>query len=101
MASNLCKDCKQAPRMGPLQSRCLKCQKTRLRAKEQAKKEGKAFIYDRAFMADTPEKRAALEAEGRPFAVRLKMPRVGQCQFHDLVRGDCSFEWSDELCEAE
>jgi hypothetical protein len=25
--------------MGPLQSRCLKCQKTRLRAKEQAKKE--------------------------------------------------------------
>ena len=64
--------------------------------KEQAKKEGKAFIYDRAFMADTPEKRAAFEAEGRPFAVRLKMPRVGQCQFLDLVRGDCSFEWSDE-----
>jgi hypothetical protein len=34
-----CKDCKQAPRMGPLQSRCSKCVKTRLRAKEQAKKE--------------------------------------------------------------
>lgn len=64
--------------------------------REQAKKDGKAFIYDRQFMADTPEKKAAFEAEGRPFVVRLKMPRSGQCQFHDLVRGDCSFEWLDE-----
>jgi len=37
--SNLCKDCKKEPRMGSLQSRCIKCQKSRLRAKEQAKKE--------------------------------------------------------------
>jgi glutamyl-tRNA synthetase len=64
--------------------------------KEQARKDGKAFIYDRRFMADTPEKKSAFEAEGRPVAVRLKMPRTGQCQFHDSVRGDCSFEWSDE-----
>jgi len=39
MASKLCKDCKKVPRISPLVSRCLKCQKTRLRAKEQAKKE--------------------------------------------------------------
>jgi hypothetical protein len=39
MKSNLCKECRKEPRMGPLQSRCLKCTKTRLRAKEQAKKE--------------------------------------------------------------
>jgi glutamyl-tRNA synthetase len=64
--------------------------------REQARADGKSFIYDRRFMADTPEKRAAFEAEGRQFAVRLKMPRDGQCQFHDLVRGDCSFEWCDE-----
>jgi glutamyl-tRNA synthetase len=24
------------------------------------------------------------------------MPRSGQCQFHDLIREDCSFEWADE-----
>ena len=64
--------------------------------KEQAKKDGKAFIYDRRFMADTPEKKAAFEAEGRQAFVRLKMPREGQCRFHDIVRGDCSFEWADE-----
>ena len=64
--------------------------------KEQAKKDGKAYIYDRRFMADTPEKKAAFEAEGRQGVVRLKMPRTGRCQFHDIVRGDCSFEWSDE-----
>ena len=64
--------------------------------KEQAIKDGKAFIYNRQFMADTPEKKAQFEAEGRPVAVRLKMPRTGHCQFHDRIRGDCSFEWSDE-----
>ena len=64
--------------------------------KEQAKKEGKAYIYDRRFMAQTPESKAAFEADGRQAVVRLKMPRTGQCRFHDIVRGDCSFEWSDE-----
>jgi glutamyl-tRNA synthetase len=64
--------------------------------KAQAQKDGKAFIYDRAFMADTPEKKASFEAEGRPMVVRLRIPREGQCKFHDIIRGDCSFEWSDE-----
>jgi glutamyl-tRNA synthetase len=61
-----------------------------------SQKAGTAFIYDRSFMADTPEKKALFESQGRPFAVRMKMPREGQCVFHDLVRGNCSFEWSDE-----
>jgi hypothetical protein len=39
MRSNLCKDCKREPRISNMVSRCLKCTKTRLRAKEQAKKE--------------------------------------------------------------
>jgi glutamyl-tRNA synthetase len=64
--------------------------------KAQAEKDGKAFIYDRRFMADTPEQQRRFEADGRAPVVRLKMPRSGQCQFHDLIRGDCSIEWADE-----
>jgi len=36
------------------------------------------------------------EAEGRKGVVRLKMPREGQCRFHDLVRGDVAFDWANE-----
>jgi len=61
-----------------------------------AEREGKAFLYDRRFMSTSPEQHKAYEAEGRTAVVRLKMPRSGQCQFHDLIRGDCSFEWADE-----
>ena len=28
--------------------------------------------------------------------VRLKMPREGKCEFHDLVRGDVAFDWARE-----
>lgn len=64
--------------------------------KAAAEKAGKAFIYDRRFMASTPEDDARYQAEGRTAVVRLKMPRTGQCRFQDLIRGDCSFEWADE-----
>ncbi|XZE20214.1 glutamate--tRNA ligase [Pirellulaceae bacterium SH449] len=57
---------------------------------------GKAFIYDRTWMADTPEKVAQFRAEGREAVVRLKMPREGSCLFEDRIRGVCSFEWKDE-----
>jgi hypothetical protein len=39
MKSDLCKECRKEPRMGPLQSRCSKCVKRRAKAKETAKKE--------------------------------------------------------------
>ncbi|MEI8212068.1 MAG: glutamate--tRNA ligase [Planctomycetota bacterium] len=65
-------------------------------AKAEAEKGGKAFIYDRRFMASTAEEDARYVAEGRSAVVRLKMPRSGHCEFHDLVRGDCSIAWSDE-----
>jgi glutamyl-tRNA synthetase len=65
-------------------------------AKAEAETQGKAFIYDRRYMASTPEDEARYQAEGRIAVVRLKMPRTGQCQFHDLIRGDVSFEWADE-----
>lgn len=61
-----------------------------------AESSGKSFLYDRAFMGDTPEKIEQFRAQGREAVVRLKMPREGNCQFHDLIRGDCSFAWSDE-----
>lgn len=65
-------------------------------AKAIAEKEGRAFIYDRKFMASTPEQAAAFEAEGRTAVVRMKMPREGQCTFNDLIRGECAFDWADE-----
>jgi glutamyl-tRNA synthetase len=62
-------------------------------AAEQAKQ---PFVYDRRWMAEDAAQAAAFEAEGRVAVVRLKMPRSGQCNFHDLVRGDVSFEWGGE-----
>jgi glutamyl-tRNA synthetase len=65
-------------------------------AKAAAEKAGKAFIYDRTYMASTPEIEARFREQGRVGVVRLKMPREGQCRFVDGIRGECSFEWSDE-----
>jgi glutamyl-tRNA synthetase len=64
--------------------------------REAADKEKKQFVYDRRWAAETPEQAEAFRAEGRASVVRLKLPREGQCEFHDLVRGDLSFEWLGE-----
>ncbi len=64
--------------------------------RQAAEKEKRQFIYSRKWMAETPEEIARFEAEGRESVVRLKMPREGQCRFHDMVRGDMSFEWAGE-----
>lgn len=64
--------------------------------REQAQTEKRAFLYSRRFMAETPEARAAFEAQGRARVVRLKMPREGTLVIHDLVRGDVEFEWARE-----
>ncbi|MBL7024698.1 MAG: glutamate--tRNA ligase [Candidatus Marinimicrobia bacterium] len=61
-----------------------------------AEKEKRQFIYSRTWMAETDEDIKKFEAEGRESIVRLKMPREGKCEFHDLVRGDMSFEWGGE-----
>ncbi len=62
----------------------------------QAEKAGQTFVYDRRWMAETPEQAAAFEAEGRTAVVRLKMPREGKCQLDDLVRGPVEFQWAAE-----
>ncbi len=64
--------------------------------REAAEKEKRDFVYSRTWMAETDEQAAAFEAEGRKSVVRLKMPREGKCEFHDLVRGDVSFEWAGQ-----
>jgi len=64
--------------------------------RETAEKEKRDFVYSRTWMAETDEQAAAFEAEGRKSVVRLKMPREGKCEFHDLVRGDVSFQWAGQ-----
>jgi glutamyl-tRNA synthetase len=54
------------------------------------------FLYDRRWMADTPEKQKAFEAEGRAGVVRLKMPREGSLVIDDIVRGRVEFDWARE-----
>ena len=64
--------------------------------REQAEREKKAFLYSRRWMAETDEQADKFAAEGRTQVVRLKIPREGECRFHDHVRGDCAFEWARE-----
>ena len=64
--------------------------------RQQAERNKDRFFYDRRWMAETDRQAAALEAEGRPCTVRLKMPREGQCVIDDLVRGEVRFAWDQE-----
>jgi glutamyl-tRNA synthetase len=61
-----------------------------------AEKDKRAFLYSRQWMAETDADARRFEAQGRKGVVRLKMPREGQCRFHDLVRGDLAFDWANE-----
>ncbi len=68
-----------------------------LRQEREAAQASKSrFIYSRRWMAETAERRAAFEAEGREAVVRLKMPREGSCRFNDLIRGEMVFDWGLE-----
>ena len=64
--------------------------------RDAAQKAGAPFLYDRAWMADSPDRAAQFEAEGRSSVVRLKMPREGECVIADLVRGEVRFDWSSQ-----
>ncbi len=57
---------------------------------------GKAYVYDRQWMAETDEQAEKFAAEGRSWVLRLKMPRQGKCSFHDEIRGQVEFNWADE-----
>ncbi len=58
-----------------------------------AERDKRSFLYSRQWMAETEADAQRFEAQGRKGVVRLKMPREGQCRFHDLVRGDVAFDW--------
>lgn len=64
--------------------------------KEIAEKNKTDFIYSRAWMAETEEDEKRFEAEGRKWAVRLKMPREGSCDFTDVICGEQSIAWANE-----
>ncbi|MCA9128412.1 MAG: glutamate--tRNA ligase [Planctomycetales bacterium] len=61
-----------------------------------AEKAGQTFVYDRRWMAENDQQAAEFESQGRSGVVRLKMPRTGQCVFHDEVRGPVEVNWADE-----
>lgn len=52
--------------------------------------------YDRFCRDLSGERRAAFEAEGRPFVIRFKMPLGGETEVEDLIRGLISFQ-NDQL----
>ncbi|MCF7826418.1 MAG: glutamate--tRNA ligase [Candidatus Marinimicrobia bacterium] len=64
--------------------------------RQEAEREKRQFLYSRTWMASTDADVARFEAEGREAVVRLKMPREGQCEFNDSIRGAMSFEWAGE-----
>ncbi|MHB8973668.1 MAG: glutamate--tRNA ligase [Pirellulaceae bacterium] len=61
-----------------------------------AEAEKRPYTYSRRWMAETAADTARWQAAGRQAVVRLKMPRVGVCRFHDRIRGDVEFEWAQE-----
>ncbi len=64
--------------------------------REAAQQEKRPFRYSRRWMADSPEKQSAFEAEGRVAVVRLKMPEAGKLVIDDLIRGRVEFDWAAE-----
>ena len=64
--------------------------------RQAAERERRDFVYSRTWMAETDDQRRRFESEGRQAVVRLKMPREGQCRFHDQIRGDVVFDWARE-----
>ncbi len=64
--------------------------------RDEAQQQKQEFVYDRRWMAESDQDHARFKAEGRTAVVRLKMPRQGDCQFNDGIRGEMSFAWRGE-----
>ncbi len=59
--------------------------------RERAMREGRNPMYDRR-CRDIPEDEARrMEAEGRPYALRFRVPEEGETKVRDLVRGEVIF----------
>jgi glutamyl-tRNA synthetase len=70
------------------------CTKERLAEMRAAQETaGAPIMYDRHCLCSmTDEERAARVRNGEPHVVRMKMPREGVTTFHDLIRGEVTFE---------
>ncbi len=61
---------------------------------EQARRDARAPGYDGRCRSLSPERRAALMAQGTPRSVRFATPDEGRSTFVDVVRGEVSVEWA-------
>lgn len=57
------------------------------RMREEQRRRKQPPGYDRYCRFLSDQERAALEAEGRSYVIRLKVPLEGQTTFHDLIHG--------------
>lgn len=55
---------------------------------------GKAGAIDSPYATMSREDSDALVAEGKPFVVRMRVPREGMCVVKDLLRGDIEIAWT-------
>ena len=71
------------------------CSHERLQSeREKAERRGEAWQYDRTCLALSPERVAALEAQGAPRTIRFKVSR-GRPAFDDAVHGVIEFDASN------
>jgi glutamyl-tRNA synthetase len=63
--------------------------------KEMAERKESARSYDRHCRDLSDKERDELESRGAASVIRLKVPVEGQTTFHDLIRGDITFENSE------
>ncbi|NOZ71643.1 MAG: glutamate--tRNA ligase [Chloroflexi bacterium] len=68
---------------------CTSAELQEMRERQRAQKE--KIGYDRRCRWLTPEERAAREAEGRSWVVRLAVPLEGEVTFNDAIRGDITY----------
>ncbi|MGQ9476842.1 MAG: glutamate--tRNA ligase [Actinomycetota bacterium] len=71
--------------------RCF-CSPDELRQRrEKALREGVNPMYDRRCRSIPEEEARRMEEEGRPYALRFRVPEEGETTVHDLVRGEVVF----------
>lgn len=71
--------------------RCF-CSPEELRERrEQALREGRSPMYDRRCRVMTEKEARRLETEGRPYALRFRVPEDGETTVKDLIRGEVTF----------
>lgn len=70
---------------------CTPAELEQMREEQRARKQ-ETTGYDRRCRYLSPTERAAREAEGRSWVIRLAVPESGQVTFHDAIRGDITFD---------